>query len=128
MSRRARLLIIDDEPVMQRLMARALRKHEVIVKGDAREALTLLTAGETFDVILCDLNLPGMNGMEFHAALTPGQAGRMVFVTGGALNEASQAFLERTSARVLTKPVEVNQLRAAVAAVLEQHQVQEGQQ
>lgn len=120
MSRRARVLIIEDEPVMQRLMARALLQYEVLVKGDAREALALLAAGESFDVILCDLNLPGMNGMQLHAALTKAQADRMVFVTGGALNDATQRFLDQIATRVLTKPVDVKQLRATVTAVLEQ--------
>lgn len=120
MSRRARVLIIEDEPVMQRLMARALLQYDVVVKGDAREALALLAAGESFDVILCDLNLPGMNGMQLHAALTKAQADRMVFVTGGALNDATQRFLDQIATRVLTKPVDVKQLRATVTAVLEQ--------
>ena len=120
MSRPARVLIIEDEPVMQRLMARALLQYEVVVKGDAREALALLAAGESFDVILCDLNLPGMNGMQLHAALTKAQADRMVFVTGGALNDATQRFLDQIATRVLTKPVNVKQLRATVTAVLEQ--------
>ncbi len=120
MSRRARVLIIDDEPVMQRLMVRALQDHEVVVEDDARQALALLAAGASFDVIFCDLNLPGMNGMDFHAALTKAQADRIVFVTGGALSDAAQRFLDEMAARVLTKPVDVKRLRAAVTAVLEQ--------
>ncbi len=121
MNRRARVLIIDDEPVMQRLMVRALRDHETVVKDDAREALALLAGGEQFDLILCDLNLPGMNGMQFQAALTPAQADRLLFVTGGALTDESRQFLSRTGVRVLTKPVEMKQLRAAVTAMLERH-------
>ncbi len=118
-SRRARVLVIDDEPMMRRLVLHSLCDHEVVLKGDAREALALLAAGESFDVILCDLNMPGMNGMEFHAALTPLQAKRVLFVTGGALADPAEQFLKQAAVRVLTKPVEVGQLRAAVAAVLE---------
>ncbi len=105
--------------MMRRLVLHSLCDHEVVLKGDAREALALLAAGESFDVILCDLNMPGMNGMEFHAALTPLQAKRVLFVTGGALADPAEQFLKQAAVRVLTKPVEVGQLRAAVAAVLE---------
>ena len=121
MSRQPRVLVIDDEPVMQRLIVRALRNHEVVVTGDAREALALVAASHAFDVILCDLNMPGMSGMEFHAALTPAQADRTLFLTGGALTDASQLFLKQAGVRVLTKPVDMKQLRAAVADLLERH-------
>jgi two-component system, NtrC family, sensor kinase len=79
MNGRPRVLVIDDEPVMHRVMVRALRDYEVIVQADAREALALLAAGNAFDAILCDLNMPGMNGMQFQAALTPAQADRLLF-------------------------------------------------
>jgi CheY-like chemotaxis protein len=119
MALRARVLIVDDEPMMLRLMGRALQDHETVVTHDAREALAMLAGGERFDVILCDLNMPEMDGMQFHAALTPAQAERTLFVTGGALSPESQQFIQRVGARALAKPVELKQLRAAVAAVLE---------
>lgn len=53
---------------MQRLAARAPRDHEVTVKDNASEALALLLAGESFDVIFCDLDMPQIGGMELHAA------------------------------------------------------------
>jgi CheY-like chemotaxis protein len=119
-SPRARVLIVDDDPVMQKLMIFVLRDYDLVVKGDAREALATLAAGESFDLILCDLNMPGMDGMEFYAALTPALRNRMVLITGGALTDVSHRFSNQVGPRVLIKPVELKRLRAAVAEVLEQ--------
>ena len=121
MSKQGRVLLIDDEPIMHRLMSRVLAAHEVVVKGDAGDALQLLGIGERFDVILCDLNMPKMNGMQFHHALSDideAAVDRMLFVTGGALNAASELFIGNMPGRVVQKPVSAASLRAAVALVL----------
>ena len=91
----ARILVIDDEPVMQRLVARALPEDDVVVRGDARDALAMLVRGEKFDLILTDLNMPGMGGREFHqavAVMQPATAALIVFMTGGAVAESDEEF------------------------------------
>ena len=58
------------------------------------DALARITAGERFDVILCDLMMPHMTGMDLHAALAgavPEQAERMIFMTGGAFTPSARA-------------------------------------
>jgi PAS domain S-box-containing protein len=86
--RRGRVLVIDDEPAIGRVIGRVLeREHEVSVLTDARDALSRIAAGEVFDVVFCDLMMPGMTGREFFEALrgsNPELAQRVVFVTGGA--------------------------------------------
>jgi ribosomal protein L11 methylase PrmA len=74
---------------------------------------------ERFDAIVCDLNMQGMSGMEFHAALPREQAEKVLFVTGGALSTAASEFLRSVAGRVLTKPVETPDLSAAVEALIE---------
>src|SRR5438046_5139772 len=81
-----RVLVIDDEPMVAQCVARALAPHAVTVTGGAREALALLTAGERFEVIVCDLVMPGMSGMDLYFAILrsdPRQAAAMIFLTGG---------------------------------------------
>lgn len=59
-----------------------------MVLDSADEALRLIEGGERYDVILCDLMMPVMTGMELHDALSrfaPDQANAMVFMTGGAV-------------------------------------------
>src|SRR3954447_24190019 len=88
-----RILVIDDEPVIQRLIARTLANCEVVGVSDARVALERIVAGERFRLVLCDLNMPGMNGMQFHRELSwrePEMARRVLFVSGGGLGAEVQ--------------------------------------
>ena len=93
-SRRGRVLIVDDEVVFANSLRRMLsREHDVTVANSGRAALELLRAGERFDVILCDLMMPEITGMDVHAQLlqlSPEQADRMIFMTGGAFTPAAQ--------------------------------------
>ncbi|MEJ7728110.1 MAG: response regulator [Polyangiaceae bacterium] len=96
--RRARILVVDDEPMVARAISRMLgRDHEVTATTHAREALERMRAGERFDIIFSDLMMPEMSGMELFAAIgavAPEQAQRVVFLTGGAFTPAAHSFLE----------------------------------
>ncbi|WP_434387681.1 ATP-binding protein [Melittangium boletus] len=112
---RARLLVVDDEPRVAISLRRALsREHEVTVASSAREALARLVQAEPFDVILCDLMMPEMNGMEFFHALQrdhAAQAESVLFISGGAFTEETRGFLEAHEARLLRKPMDMDTLR-----------------
>jgi PAS domain S-box-containing protein len=117
-ARRGRVLVVDDEPMIGATLARILSAHEVTSLHSAREALTRIEAGERFDLVLCDLMMPEMSGMDLHAALAkaaPEMASRMVFLTGGIFTAAARAFVERTSVPVLEKPFDPASLREMVA-------------
>ena len=64
------LMVVDDSATMRKIITRTIRKaglsvaEEIIEAGDGDEALQKLSAGPV-DVILCDINMPGMNGLEF---------------------------------------------------------------
>jgi PAS domain S-box-containing protein len=115
---RRRLLVVDDEPLVSRALARILEPEgEVVVADRARDALERVRAGERFDAIVCDLMMPDLSGMELHAALLaldPAVADRMVFVTGGAFTDAARTFLERVPNPRLEKPLDRAALRDAV--------------
>jgi two-component system, cell cycle sensor histidine kinase and response regulator CckA len=117
-TRRGRVLVVDDEAALTRLLARVLSgTHAVTVETRARDALERLRSGVEFDVILCDLMMPEMTGMDLHAALqetVPGQAARMVFLTGGAFTPAARAFLDSVPNQRIDKPFEVQALLAVV--------------
>jgi CheY-like chemotaxis protein len=113
-----KILVIDDEPQIGRVVKAALRNHEVVCLTSAVEALARLRAGERFDIIVCDLMMPQMTGMDFHEALErelPEQLQRIVFLTGGAFTAKARAFLERVKNLRIDKPFEVAALRALVA-------------
>jgi CheY-like chemotaxis protein/two-component sensor histidine kinase len=118
---RARVLVVDDEPMIGATLARVLSVHEVIAIRSAREALARIGGGERFDVILCDLMMPEMSGMDLHAALSgsaPEAAGRMVFLTGGIFTPAARAFAESIPNPIVEKPFDAGALRALVARVV----------
>jgi PAS domain S-box-containing protein len=116
--RRGRILLVDDEESVARTVHRILSKeHDVTVMADAKQALALCVAGETFDLVLCDLMMPDMTGMDFHRELSrvaPQQANRMIFLTGGAFTETARQFLSETPKEYLEKPFAPANLRAIV--------------
>ena len=118
---RARILVVDDEPLIGSTIRRVLAAHEVIPVTAAREALARIRGGERFDLILCDLMMPELTGMDLHAILAaerPALARRMVFVTGGAFTDRAREFLERSGAPQITKPFAPQDLRDGVRAWL----------
>jgi len=86
---RPRLLVVDDEPQLGSAIRRMLRDlYDVTVASSAAEALAHIERGEVFDLILSDIVMPGMSGVELHrtlAARDSAMAQRWLFMTGGAL-------------------------------------------
>jgi CheY-like chemotaxis protein len=117
-ARRARILVIDDEPAVVKAVSRILgSEHDVVTTHRAQDALALIVGGDRFDVILCDLMMPEMTGMEFHGELvraSPEQADKIVFVTGGAFTSRARSFLDQVKNRRFEKPFDAAQLRAIV--------------
>jgi PAS domain S-box-containing protein len=112
--RRLRLLVVDDEIAIGRTLAIALAdEFEVTTATSGREALAMLVEGAPVDVILCDLMMPDVSGMDVYeriAAQRPALAARFVFVTGGAFTERARAFVARVDAPVIEKPFDLTKL------------------
>jgi CheY-like chemotaxis protein len=120
--RRGRILVVDDEELVLRSVQRILsQEHDVLAMASAEEALAVCAGGEKFDLILCDLMMPDMTGMDFHRELSlvsPEQADRMIFITGGAFTEKARAFLSETPKEHIEKPFYSANLRAIVQRYL----------
>lgn len=113
----AEVLVIDDEPAIGRILNKVLAGHAVTTVTAARDALALLEDGRRYDVILCDLMMPEMSGMDFHCELDrrfPDLARRVVFISGGAFTPAAHAYLDRVPNERLAKPFQPQQIRALV--------------
>jgi PAS domain S-box-containing protein len=121
-ARRGRVLCVDDEPSVGLALKRVLGDaHDVVVLTGAAAARDRIAAGERFDVILCDLMMPEMTGMDLHGeilGLAPDQARRMIFLSGGAFTGPARDFLAGVENPRLAKPVSVEDLRAAVDRML----------
>jgi signal transduction histidine kinase/ActR/RegA family two-component response regulator len=119
---RGRLLVIDDEPMLLRAISGALHEaHDVVVARGGNEGLGILEGDRAFDLIVCDLQMPGFDGVAVFEAVAqrmPAQLESLVFMTGGAVTPRVQAFLGRRELRVLDKPIDLDALsRLARAAV-----------
>jgi PAS domain S-box-containing protein len=119
---RTRLLVVDDEPLIGRTVARALADHDVDYVADAREALSrLFCDGARYDAVICDLMMPEMSGMDLAQRLVDAShelSSRIVFLTGGAFTDRARAFVALTHAPVLQKPFERQHLKESVASVI----------
>ena len=114
---RRRVLVIDDEPEVGAYCAGILEGEEVVVVHSGRDALGRITRGEAYDVVLCDLMMADLTGMDVFERLRvehPGMASRVAFMTGGAFTERALRFLEEQSCPVLRKPFAPAELKAIV--------------
>ena len=120
--RKGRILVVDDEPMLCSAVERILSvEHDVTVVQSARRALEILKDDPHFDVILSDLMMPQMTGIELHAALTkiaPELAAKMIFMTGGAFSPSASAFLESASNPTIDKPFKPAALRRVVQTLI----------
>lgn len=118
---RARILIVDDEVAIGRALRRTLREHDVALAASAREALDLIGSGRRFDIILCDVMMPEMTGIDLYTELgrsAPDQAARMTFTTGGMFTTSALDFLDTTQVQVIEKPIDMAKLRGLLQTKL----------
>jgi DNA-binding NtrC family response regulator len=114
-----RVLIVDDELLLAQSLRRILADDfEVTVTAAPTMALAWLTSGDHwYDVILCDVMMPGMHGVELHdrvSRVVPELAARFIFMTGGILVPEVQALLDRTPCIVIAKPFDYGALRELI--------------
>jgi PAS domain S-box-containing protein len=120
-TRSAKILVVDDEPaLLASLRALLGRDHEVTTTSDPHEAVEWIVEGR-FDLVLCDLAMPGLSGADVHARVAerrPDQLTRLVFMTGGAFTPRLRAFLDRIENPPLEKPFAIDALDAVVVRAL----------
>jgi signal transduction histidine kinase len=114
---RLRVLVVDDELPVLRMLGKHLAAHDTVLLSTGREAIEFLKDDRDFDVLVCDVQMGDCTGTQVHgelAAMDPELAQRMVFITGGAFTDDSRRFLEEPGRNVLNKPFTAAELRSAV--------------
>ncbi|MEJ7731217.1 MAG: PAS domain S-box protein [Polyangiaceae bacterium] len=127
---RAAVLVVDDEPAIGQAVSRVLRDHLVHVVTSVDAALDIIRGGKVFDVILCDLMIPGLTGIDFYHELSrirPTLVERVVFITGGAFTSDANAFLDQIPNERFGKPFNVADLRALVERAARVHRAADGE-
>ena len=129
-TRLACVLVVDDDARIAQSLFRLL-SDEFLVRATSnpREALASLLSGASYDVILCDVMMPGLTGLDLYERLKGGhrnvgvclqaylrrtQAARMVFMTGGVGDDHVRAVLDGLPNLLLDKPLDVADLRELV--------------
>ena len=114
---RGRVLIVDDDRPVASALALELSDHDVVVAGSGREALEILGRDKAFDVVICDLMMPEITGMDLYESLrlTDAELGqRFIFMTGGAFTARAAQFLDAVPNPRLEKPFQREELHALV--------------
>ena len=118
----ANVLVVEDEPALAAAVAEGLTDAGFTVDraGDGEEALALVR-DRAYDLIVCDLKMPRLDGKAFYRRLqteSPAMARRILFVTGDVAGTDAELFLEETGARWLAKPFRLRDLLRATSEML----------
>jgi two-component system NtrC family sensor kinase len=108
-ARGRRILVVDDEVTLVRAYRRFLgRRHDVVVAYGGAEALQVLATDDDFDLILCDLMMPGVDGVGVYECLRreqPHLLERIVFCSGGPTTQRCEQFLSEPGVVFMEKPI-----------------------
>ena len=119
-----KILVVDDEANMLALCESVLRKegYVVVCAASAEEALALLET-DSVDLLIADLRLPGMDGLELVQRVKTQQPGLLyLLLTGHGTIQSAVAAMKDGAADYLTKPVDVDELKVVVKKTLELNQ------
>ncbi len=116
---RGRVLVVDDEPAIRRILQRLLeRDHQVVLVASGDAARSVLDADQAFDVILCDIMMSEGSGMDLHAWLEdvhPVLSRRVIFMSGGAFTPRARDYMAKVDTPHIDKPFDMPRLRRLVA-------------
>lgn len=121
LSVRPRVLLIEDEPKIAEALRTLLGEEaEVDHVASGRQAIEVLLRDQRYQLILCDLMMPDIGGIDVHEAVRrarPGVERRIVFLTGGVFSQRTRDFLRSTPNRTLDKPVDPGLLLSLVRSL-----------
>jgi CheY-like chemotaxis protein len=120
-ARKARVLLVDDEPVLLRGLKRSLSEHDVMTVTRVDQGLELYKQHD-FDIVFCDLMMPEASGIEFYAHLRelgPEHAQRLVLMTGGVFPDRLGCSLAEIPNPCLLKPFAQDQLERLIELAVE---------
>jgi signal transduction histidine kinase/FixJ family two-component response regulator len=120
----ARILIVEDEPTVAQLLVDILVEegHKAEATVDSHEGLARLGSGSGYDLVICDLRMPRLDGRAFYESLVKTEhpaRSRVLFITGDTITRSTQEFLESTGMPHLAKPFLVEEVKIAVRGMLE---------
>lgn len=116
MDRRHEILVVDDEPIVGKRLAVALRRdgHLVSAPADPAEALRRLES-KAFDIVVCDIRMGKINGLDLLArALEASPRTKVIMITGYATLELARESMAKGAFDFVAKPFRLGELRKAI--------------
>jgi CheY-like chemotaxis protein len=122
-NKKGRILVVDDEPGVRELLGKVMTEmgHSVDVISDAGSAMKIIDAGTIYDVILSDIRMPGMNGVDLCSLIIrkiPEMKNRIIVITGDVMGADIKAFLNTNKLAYLAKPFDIKVLKKQVQAIV----------
>jgi two-component system NtrC family sensor kinase len=119
---KARILVVDDEQVVRDVVNRVLtgEGHKVEAADNAADALKKIE-GKTYNLVLVDIKIPGMNGVELYKRIQKidkSLARRIIFITGDIMSADTEKFLSEAKVAHIDKPFDAEQLKREVRCAL----------
>jgi CheY-like chemotaxis protein len=119
---KAKILVVDDEPVIRKFVSQVLGEqgHHVETVDNATDALKMVKS-KRYRLILLDIKMPGMSGLELYKQfqkIAPSLTKRVVFITGDVMGKRTVAFLDKTKTPYMMKPFDARQLKAEINRIL----------
>jgi len=118
----ARILLVDDETGTVEVLARILKGQGYQADAATDGKTALLRLAETkYDLVLCDIRMPGLSGPEIYRQLEasdPEMARRIIFITGDIMSSGTRRFLKESGASYLSKPFDLDEFIAKVRVAL----------
>jgi two-component system NtrC family sensor kinase len=118
-----RILVIDDEPGVRILLERVFIQmgHTVDTVADAESAIAKLDDGSVYDIILSDVRMPGMSGIELHAFILkkmPAMRNKIIFITGDVMGADIKDFLMQNNLSYFAKPIDIEALKGKICTMM----------
>ncbi len=124
---RGRILIVDDEDGIRAIMVHILREHDAVQASNGAQAKEILESDQDFDLILCDMMMSDVSGMDLHEWLTerhPRLAKQFIFITGGAFTPRARDYLNKVDNIRLEKPFDITNFRKIVNELILAHRTE----
>jgi two-component system chemotaxis response regulator CheY len=124
-----RVLVVDDEPDIRTVVRLSLQKadYEVLVAENGEKAIETINDGENrllLDVVICDIHMPKINGIEAIAYFRANYPRvPLIVLTGFPDTEMAASLFRQGVVDYLVKPVEIETLRASVASAMDQREL-----
>jgi CheY-like chemotaxis protein len=118
-----RILIVDDEPMILSILKALIEDLAVIETAQNGQEALLRVKEQYFDVIISDISMPVLNGIEFYRQASfndPSLGNRFLFYTGNPTDDYLRFFSEN-NLQYLTKPAPMGQIQKSVQNILKQH-------